>query len=78
MPYDKDLRDLLRATKKVSRPLPETIEERARKIHNAAVPPTPEAVSQGTQGATQALAAHSASLFTGTEGHCSQSLAARR
>jgi hypothetical protein len=37
MPYDKDLRDLLKATKKVSRPLPETVEERAQKIHDAAV-----------------------------------------
>jgi len=37
MPYDKDLRDLLKATKKVSRPLPETIEERAHKIHEAAI-----------------------------------------
>jgi len=37
MPYDKDLRDLLKATKKVSRPLPETIEERAQKIHEAAI-----------------------------------------
>ena len=35
MPYDKDLRDLLKATKKVSRPLPETVEERAQKIHDS-------------------------------------------
>jgi hypothetical protein len=33
MPYDKDLRDLIKATKKASRPLPETVEERAQKIH---------------------------------------------
>jgi hypothetical protein len=33
MPYDKDLRELIKATKKASRPLPETIEERAQKIH---------------------------------------------
>ena len=38
MPYDKDLRDLLKATKKVSRPLPETVDERAQKIHDAGVP----------------------------------------
>jgi hypothetical protein len=37
MPYDKDLRDLLKATKKVSRPLPETVDERAQKIHDAGV-----------------------------------------
>jgi hypothetical protein len=35
MPYDKDLRDLLRATKKVARPLPETIEERVQKLHES-------------------------------------------
>jgi len=27
MPYDKDLRDLLKATRKVSRRLPETVDE---------------------------------------------------
>ena len=37
MPYDKDLRDLLKATKKVSRPLPETVDERAQKIHDSSV-----------------------------------------
>jgi hypothetical protein len=35
MAYDKDLRDLIKATKKASRPLPETVEERAQKIHES-------------------------------------------
>ncbi len=32
MPYDKDLKDLLKATKKVAQPLPKTVEERVQKI----------------------------------------------
>ena len=40
MPYDKDLHDLLKATRKAARPLPETIEERAQKIHES--PPSEE------------------------------------
>ena len=32
MPYDKDLRDLLKATQKVSKPLPETVEQRKKTI----------------------------------------------
>ena len=35
MPCDKDLHDLLKATRKAARPLPETIEERAQKIHES-------------------------------------------
>ena len=31
MPYDKDLRDLLKATKKAARPLPKTITERIQR-----------------------------------------------
>jgi hypothetical protein len=31
MPYDKDLRDLLKATKKVARPVPKTVKERLEK-----------------------------------------------
>lgn len=34
MPYDKDLRDLLKATKKACRPIPETVEERVQKMHD--------------------------------------------
>jgi hypothetical protein len=35
MPYDKDLRDLLKATKKVSRSLSDTVDERAQKLHQS-------------------------------------------
>jgi len=35
MPYSKDLRDLLKAARKVSRPLPGTVKLRAQKIHAA-------------------------------------------
>ena len=53
MPYDKDLRDLLKATRKVSRPLPETVEERAQKIHEAAI------VTLGTDDKPSAEPQHS-------------------
>ena len=49
MPYDKDLRDLLKATKKVSRPLPETVDERAQKIHDAGVSGSGQAGKSGAE-----------------------------
>jgi hypothetical protein len=32
MPYDKDLRDLIKATKKAAEPLPKALREQAKKI----------------------------------------------
>ena len=50
MPYDKDLRDLLKATKKVSRPLPETVDERAQKIHDTGISGSGMADKAGAEG----------------------------
>ena len=43
MPYDKDLRDLIKATKKAAEPLPKALKERVKKIREHA---------RGERGAT--------------------------
>jgi hypothetical protein len=34
MPYDKDLRQLIKATKKVAKPIPVTVDERLQKLRD--------------------------------------------